>query len=134
MANHFSQRRLAREEQHALRAQREQSAGKLTGMFPLLGSLSLAVSESRPDSPISANRYVRRVVLAHAPALFEFPCSYSYCQNGVYDATHEVLSALRGGQVRFEGVCNCQGGCGRELHYVATAVYATPIRAPETEP
>ncbi|MGK4002921.1 hypothetical protein WMF31_09895 [Sorangium sp. So ce1036] len=121
-------RNIEREERMALRGQRERAAGKLLQKIPDLESLSLEIRETRPNAPTNDTQYIRRVVVEHAHALFEMPCSYSSCDNGGYDATQEILSALAARSMRFEGECVCRGSCGGEfcsriLRYVATATY-----------
>ena len=55
-------------------------------------------------------------------------CSDPECEDGGYDVTREILSALASRQVQFEGTAVCRGRCGandcaRVLRYVATATY-----------
>lgn len=114
-----------------LREKREQAAGKLLQKVPELTSLNLEIRETRPNSPTNETQYIRRVVVEHAHALFEMPCSYSSCDNGGYDVTQEILSGLASRAARFEGECACRGSCGGEycsrvLRYVATATYRSP--------
>jgi hypothetical protein len=129
MMNPVNRRRnIEREERKVLRHEREDAAGKLLLKIPELTSLSLAIHEVRPDGLASDAQYIRRVVVEHAPALFEVPCSYAYCKDGGYDVTREVLDALRSHMARFEGERACRGNCGvngcvRVLRYVATATY-----------
>lgn len=117
-----------------LRGKREQAAGKLLQKVPDLTSLNLEIRESRPNGLTNDTQYIRRVVVEHAHALFEMPCSYSSCDNGGYDVTREVLSALASRAARFEGECACRGSCGGEfcsrvLRYVATATYRSGPQA-----
>jgi hypothetical protein len=68
------------------------------------------------------------VVVATAPALFVLPCGDSQCQNGGYELTSQLLSALRTHKQKFEGEHCCGGSiggseCRRVLRYVATASY-----------
>ena len=127
----FSNRRkiAERQERMAERDRRESAAGKLTDRVPGLTSLSLVIRETRPGGSASDTQYTRRVVIERAPALFEVPCSYSYCRDGGYDVTREILDGLRSRSPHFEGEVGCRGSCGGEycsrvLHYVATATYA----------
>lgn len=127
-------RNIEREERQVLRHEREDAAGKLLQKVPDLASLSLAIHEVRPDGWASDAQYIRRVVVEHAPALFEMPCSYAYCKDGGYDVTREILDALSSHKARFEGECACRGSCGtsdcaRILRYVATATYRPPTDA-----
>jgi len=123
------------EERRRLRYQREAAAGKLLQRAPDLTSLSIAIHDARPKFYLDCTQYIRRVVVEHAPALFESPCSCSSC-DGVYDMTQEVLLALSSRKMRFEGEYACRGrchadDCSRVLRYVATATYrARPSEAP----
>ena len=122
------QNQLERQERRAQQNEREDSAGKLLVKVPELTALSLAIHEGRPDGCLGENQYIRRVVVDHAPALFEIRCSYADCEDGVYDLTREILSALAAKRSRFEGQHTCRGrcrtvDCTRVLKYVATATY-----------
>lgn len=133
---HMNRRKhLEREERRGLRYQREAAAGKLLQRVPDLTSLSIAIREARPEGYLDFTQYIRRVVVEHAPALFESLCSRSSC-DGVYDMTQEVLLALTSRRMRFEGQYACRGrcharDCGRVLRYVATATYRA---RPSAEP
>jgi hypothetical protein len=116
------------EERRVQRAQREEAAGKLLARVPDLTSLSLSIHETRPDGCIGDTQYLRRVVLEHAPALFEVPCAYLGCEDGGYDVTREILHALAGHLTRFDGEQPCRGrsgahDCTRVLRYAGTATY-----------
>jgi hypothetical protein len=122
------QKSIEREERRGLRHKREDAAGKLLKKVPDLTSLSLAIHEQRPNGCVNETHYIRHVVIAHAPALFEVPCTHPDCNDGGYDVTSEVLYALAGRQVRFEAEYTCRGtagprDCGRILRFVATATY-----------
>lgn len=136
-----------REERRIQRIQREDTAGKLLLRAPELTSLSLALHERRPEGCVSDNHYIRRIVVEHAHALFEIPCSYPQCEDGGYELTREILYALALQRERFEGEVPCGGQCGahactRVLQYVGTATYretrgATDgpfLREPTTRP
>jgi hypothetical protein len=76
--------------------------------------------------------YIRRVVLEHAPALFEVVCSDPRCEDGGYDVTPDIIFALKSRQARFEGHQTCRGRCGsrdcaRVLRYVTTATYREAV-------
>lgn len=119
-------------ERKAARKRREEAAGRLVDAFPALRSLRLAVQEYRTGAPNAECEHVRRVVIEHAPALFELPCTDAHCQDGGYDVTHEIVRALRAGQSSFEGRQACQGRrgtgeCNRFLRYVADASYGSAL-------
>ncbi len=127
---------LERKARHAQRMAREDSAGKLVALAPDLKELYISIDETqRSGSAIGGTRYIRRVVLASAPALFELPCSDPKCEDGGYDVTDEILSALASHRKVFEGQRSCPGrssthDCGRILRYVATATYHDEHTAP----
>jgi hypothetical protein len=128
MSSVYRRKNIEREERLVLRHERETAAGKLLAKIPDLMSLSLGIHEVRPDGLASETQYIRRVVVEHASALFEMPCSYAYCKDGGYDVTREVLDGLVSRKARFEGERACRGSCGasdctRVLRYVATATY-----------
>ncbi len=132
----FSSRRKEMEERRDQRVQREDAAGKLSKRAPDLATLSLVIRETRPEGCVSNTQYTRRVVVEHAPALFEIPCSYPQCEDGGYDVTREILAALNAHQEKFEGTVSCRGrcatlDCARVLYYVATATYLAERSAPQ---
>lgn len=116
-ANRFAERR-----------RREDEAPRLAAEVPKLESLRLDVEERRPGVVSAEVSHIRRVVVAHAPALFEVPCSDPSCQDGGHDLTRPIMRALRSGETKFEGEDVCLGSvgnasCERILRYVATATY-----------
>jgi hypothetical protein len=126
--NRRREKDILREERRVLRVQREDAAGKLLARAPDLASLSISIRESRPEGCVSDTQYTRRVVLEHAPALFEVPCAYPECEDGGYDVTREVLLSLAAHLTSFAGEQACRGRCGslectRVLHYAGTATY-----------
>ena len=116
-ANRFAERR-----------KREDEAPRLTAEVPSLESLKLDVEERRPGVVSAEVSHIRRIMVEHAPALFEVPCSDPSCHDGGHDLTHQVMRSLRNGAERFEGEDTCAGQvgnapCERILRYVATATY-----------
>src|SRR5450631_1107909 len=73
--NHRKQDQLDRLERRAQRDLREKAAGKLAAKVPELASLSITMHETRPAGCVGDTRYIRRIVIESAPALFEVPCS-----------------------------------------------------------
>lgn len=109
------------------RREREDQAPRLRDLCPDLSSLRLEIAEVREGEEDGAD-HVRRIVVDHAPALFELPCIDRACQSGGHDLTDEVLRALKSKQEQFEGSHTCGGslgenGCGRVLIYTAIASY-----------
>ncbi len=116
-ANRFAERR-----------QREDAAPRLSAELPKLETLKLDIDERRPGVVASEVSHIRRVVVDHAPALFELPCSDPSCRDGGHDLTSQIMRSLHRGETKFEGEDSCLGhvgnaSCGRILRYVATATY-----------
>lgn len=111
----------------AERRARESAAPTLAAQNPTLATLVIefveCASASAPDV-----RYVRHVVVASAPSLFEVPCGDSSCSGGGHDFTHEIAWSLRGLHEEFSGEHACLGGvgtaqCPRKLTFKAKATY-----------
>jgi hypothetical protein len=74
-------------------------------------------------------KYIRRIVVPNAPALFLVPCGDSNCTDGGHDVTVAVIQALRSHRARFSGQEACRGSlgsgaaCNRVLHFDASAEY-----------
>lgn len=112
----------------AERRKREDEAPRLLAEAPHLDSLKLELEERRPTVVAAEVSHTRRVVVAHAPALFEVPCSDPSCQDGGHDLTIPIMRALRSGDEKFDGEDTCLGhignsSCERILRYVGTATY-----------
>jgi len=111
------------------RREREDAAPRLRDEVPALATLYLELEERRGESLVASGAHVRRVVVEHAPALFDIPCGERSCPDGGHDLTREILSALRRGATNFAGEDTCNGytpagnRCGIELHYVVVATY-----------
>ena len=134
MMNRNKERELERKERNTQRAEREEAAGKLVQRVADLTSLSIAIHETRAYGCVSNTHYIRRVVLEHAPALFEVACSDPRCEDGGYDVTREIILALASRKAHFEGHQACRGrcgaiDCGRVLQYVLTATFRKAVRA-----
>ncbi len=124
----FRQRQSEAAARSAERRRREDAAPRLRDLVPALEDLKLELGELRADAPIVETNHVRRIPVAHAPALFELPCHDSFCTGGGHDVTQEILRSLRAGLTRFEGEDACGGStgtapCQRVLKYVVTASY-----------
>lgn len=127
MMNH-KERELERNARRIRRHEQEDAAGKLVQKVPSLATLSITVHEMRPDGCTNETRYIRRIVVAHAPALFHVPCSNPGCEDGGYDVTHEIMNGLISRRSQFEGQQSCRGrtntgDCARVLRYVTAATY-----------
>lgn len=120
----------------AERRQREAEAPRLAQAIPSLEKLRIEVLERSGSISRPEHSHVRHVVVANAPALFVLPCRDTHCKDGGHDLTAQILSALRGRKVRFEGEDSCSGvvgngGCTRVLGYIAEATYQSgsdPLR------
>ena len=109
-------------------ASREDEAPRLQTEVPKLDGLRLDLEERRTGAVSAEVSHIRRVVVAHAPAMFEVPCSDPSCQDGGHDLTNGIMRALRHGDEKFEGEDTCLGqvgnaSCERVLRYVGTATY-----------
>lgn len=119
----------------AARREQEDAAPRLLSVVPTLKSLALTLEERRRSADGStggqsdAGSHIRRVVVEHAPAMFQIPCGNRACQDGGHDLTREILHALRSGQVTFEGDDACNGAtvsgqpCELLLRYRAQASF-----------
>lgn len=110
------------------RRKREDDAPRLLERVPDLESLQLEIEERRAGSAVSESRYVRRVVLPHAPALVVVPCMDNDCADGGHELTDIVLRALALRETEFEGEDACRGytktrECQRVIHFVGKASY-----------
>lgn len=111
----------------AERRRREDEAPRLIAEIPELEKLDLEITDKKGVADPSTT-YVRRVVVASAPALFEIPCGDPSCKDGGHDVTYAILRSLKARQPSFSGEDRCHGSvaqttCGRVLHWVGTAVY-----------
>lgn len=121
----------------AARREQEDAAPRLLSEVPTLKSLALTLEERRHSSTgtsgsSDAGSHIRRVVVEHAPALFQIPCGNRACQDGGHDLTRVILRALRAGQVTFEGDDSCNGAtasgqpCELSLRYRGQASFDPP--------
>ena len=110
------------------RWQREDEAKRLLEEVPSLLTMSIEIQELSDESGHPPTKYIRRVPLPAAPALFEVPCSEHKCEDGGYDITAAVLDGLRAARATFEGTVYCAGNlpehpCSRRLHWMVKATY-----------
>lgn len=116
------------------RRRREDTAPRLRDEVPSLVSLRLVIDERRAGAVSPETQHTRLVMIDHAPALFEIPCTYPGCQQGGHDLTDAVLRGLQQQKTEFEGEDACRGDlgretCGRLLHFVAIAAYRPAARS-----
>ena len=111
----------------AERKDREAAAPRLTTEVPKLVTLDIQFVEQASEAaqPVT---YMRRVVVAAAPALFEVGCGDSSCKGGGHDLTHSILRDLKDSREAFTGEDACYGSvgtapCRRVLKHIATATY-----------
>jgi hypothetical protein len=115
----------------AERREREDRAPRLSDEVPDLQSLRFEIEERSGSMAVMQPKYIRRIVVANAPALFLVPCGDSNCHDGGHDFTRSIIQALRTHQSRFTGEEACQGSlgsgapCNRVLHFDAFAEYKT---------
>jgi hypothetical protein len=106
------------------RRRREDEAPRLCRQVPGLASLRFDIHE---QVGVGAIDYIRRFVIARAPALFLVPCGDPECDGG-HDLTTTVMRALRARAACFRGSDPCVGSvgptsCARVLCFDATAEY-----------
>jgi hypothetical protein len=111
----------------AERRQREDEAPRLIAEVPALESLNLELSEWKGEA-VGSTTYMRRIVVASAPAHFEIPCGDPSCTDGGHDLTYPVMRALRDHAAKSAGEDECRGNvrssdCGRVLRYVGLATF-----------
>jgi len=110
------------------RRERENSAPRLSREVPELRSLRFEIEEKSAASSVSQPKYIRRIVVANAPALFLIPCGDPNCADGGHDVTFAVMQALHAHRTGFAGADDCVGSlgtaaCSRVLHFDAVAEY-----------
>ena len=110
--------------------EREDAAPRLVQEVPDLTSLRLEIEETNEAAAgASAPKYVRRVVIGSAPALFLIQCGDPGCTDGGHDVTRPIMEALRSHRTIFTGSDECRGSigpasCTRVLRFEGTAEYA----------
>ncbi len=110
------------------RREREDDAKRLADEVPTLVSLRLQIEERRGGVGAPA-KYVKIVVVDHAPALVDLPCGDPVCRDGGYELTYEILRSLRARETSFVATGRCDGQvgsitCNSEIRVVANAEYA----------
>ena len=118
----------AAQERTSERRRLEDEAPRLAVVAPNLESLKIQLSEKRGDIGIAEASHIKRVVVEHAPALFNLPCGESSCRDGGHDITRAVLRGIEQKSTMYQGddPCNGQTGtapCSRVLVFTAHATY-----------
>jgi hypothetical protein len=113
------------EQRFTERRRREDEAPKLCAEVPTLSSLQIAIEER---SGVGQTKYLRRVLVDRAPAMFLIPCGDPRCTDGEHDLTSAVMGALRARQTTFRVQDHCHGSigsseCPREVQLNGTAEY-----------
>jgi len=108
------------------RRRRENEAPRILSLCPALSSLTITVEE---DGGQATPKYIRHIVVAHAPALFLVPCGDPHCSDGGHDITSPLLAALRKGETHTTGRHECMGSigsspCRRAITFEAVAEYS----------
>ena len=111
----------------AERRRREDEAPRLSTEAPDLVSLRLEIEEQGGSAQ---PKYIRRIVVDTAPALFFLPCGDPRCVDGGHDVTASVMQAIRCHTESFDGTDDCFGSigsspCARVIHFNAVAEYQT---------
>lgn len=107
---------------------REDDASRLRDEVPDLASLRFQIEDQASFEVAPPVTYIRHVVIAHAPAMFDLPCGDRKCEDGGHDVTRRVLRSLKRHEQAAEGHSQCRGvregePCNRELHYSLSATY-----------
>ncbi|MDD9940767.1 MAG: hypothetical protein OXU20_06875 [Myxococcales bacterium] len=107
--------------------EREDSAPRLHTEVPRLHVLRLQIQSGPVSSDAEVLTYVKLVVIATAPALFEIHCLEPNC-DGYHDLTSAIMAGLLSGRPHFSGESHCQGlvaeaDCGRVLIFHVEAEY-----------
>jgi len=125
---HNFHRNRAAAERFADRRRREDEAPRLTDRVPDLTSLCLSIEERSGANNLTEPKYLRRIVVAGAPALFLLRCGDPRCSEGGHDVTAYVMSSLLRREGSFDGENACGGSLGtgqclRVLRYHGEAEY-----------
>jgi hypothetical protein len=131
---HRSGKQSAAAQRAAERRERENNAPRLAAEVPDLVSLRFEIEERSGSMAVMQPKYIRRIVVPNAPALFLVPCGDSNCADGGHDVTSIVIQALRSHRARFSGEEGCRGSlggsgaaCNRILHFDAVAEYRQSV-------
>jgi hypothetical protein len=117
-------------ERYAERKRREDEAPRLRDVVPRLTACRLELEEGRAGFVTPEVAHTRRIVVAHAPALFVIPCGEPSCRDGGHDVSMDLLRGLREGRGEIRGEDTCYGhtgtaDCGRVLRFAAFVEYSS---------
>jgi hypothetical protein len=115
-------------QRQADRREQEDRAPRLADEVPDLVNLRLELEETSTSASVSSPKYVRRIMVSHAPALFLIPCGDPKCADGGHDVTRDIMRALQSHRTGFTGSDDCHGAlgsttCTRVLHFQGVAEY-----------
>jgi hypothetical protein len=113
------------EQRFTERRRREDEAPKLSAEVPTLSTLLIEVEER---SGVGHTKYLKRVLVDRAPAMFLVPCGDPRCTDGEHDMTSAVMRALHSRQTTFHADHRCNGSvgsseCPREIQLNGKAEY-----------
>ena len=111
-----------------MRREREDASARLRDEVPDLVELRFEIEDQAQFEVAPPVSYVRHVVIATAPAMFDLPCGDRKCEDGGHDVTGRVMRTLRGHEGESRGRSRCRGQragepCERKLRYCFTATY-----------
>jgi hypothetical protein len=91
-------------------------------------ALSLQLDVEDRCGVVEGNRYMRRIVIDRAPALFLVQCGDPRYTDGEHDLTAGVMAALRSRKTSCQGEDKCGGSvgpsaCSRVIQFQAIATY-----------
>jgi hypothetical protein len=100
----------------------------LTDKVPQLVSLQLEFEDR--SGIVGGSKYLRRVLVDRAAALFLVPCGDARCTSDEHDITSGIMPFLLQGKTSFHGDDACGGSigdtpCMRTLRFEAVATYTT---------
>jgi len=115
------------------RRRREREAPLLCAEAPGLVELSIELTECGQGAGFPDVTFIRRFVLATAPALFLVACGDPLCAGGGHDLSPPVMSALGSQQRELRGETKCRGTvgevtCTRCVRFVMTAAFDDALR------
>jgi hypothetical protein len=107
---------------------REDESNRLHDVVPELKGLRFNIEDQAAFEVAPPLTYIRHVIVATAPAMFDLPCLDRKCEDGGHDVTGRVLSGLKRRADAIDGSSRCRGTrngepCERELNFRLSASY-----------